>query len=252
VRIGRALAWVALALVLSVAWAYVSHLTTWSFVRDAPAQGRDLAARAWPPDLAYAAEIARPLADTIHMATLGTILAMAIASPLAMLAARNTTPHPLVRRATILVLVATRSVNSLIWALILVAVLGPGLAAGILAIALRSIGFVGKLLSEAVEETDPRPIEAIAATGARRLQVMWFGFLPRLAPAVGGVALFRWDINVREATILGLVGAGGIGLPLDACVQSLAWSRVATILLAILALVLAGETASARIRKRLA
>ena len=170
----------------------------------------------------------------------------------AALAARNTTPHAVLRRGAQLVLVSTRSINALIWALILVALLGPGPLAGVLAIAFRSIGFIGKLLSEAIEETDPRPVEAIAATGAIGPQILLFGYLPRIAPALGGIALFRWDINIREATILGLVGAGGIGLQLDACVQALEWPRVSVILLAVLALVLAGETVSARLRQALA
>ena len=104
-------------------------------------------------------------------------------------------------------IVASRSINSLIWALLLVSILGPGLLAGILAIAFRSIGFVGKLLYEAIEETDASQIEAVEATGAGRAQVLTYGYWPQVAPAFWGISVFRWDINIRESAVLGLVGS---------------------------------------------
>lgn len=234
--------------VLIAAWRYVSARTTWDFVGDAPRQAADLAGRMLPPDWSYTVAILRPLLETIHIATLGTLLAIAAAIPLALLAARNATPLRAARPAALLAIVASRSINSLLWALLLVAILGPGALAGILAIALRSIGFVAKLLYEAVEEIDPAPVEAVASTGAGRAQVLAYAVAPQVMPALAGIAAFRWDINIREATIVGLVGAGGIGLQLDAAVSSLQWPRVASILLAILALVILAEWASARIR----
>src|SRR3546814_3001427 len=99
------------------------------------------------------------------------------------------------------------SFNALIWALLLVAILGPGVLAGIFAIAFRSIGFVAKLLYEAIEEIDESQVEAIAATGAARGQVIAYGIAPQIMPAFAGISVFRWDINIRESTVLGLVGA---------------------------------------------
>ncbi|TNF65551.1 MAG: ABC transporter permease subunit, partial [Rhodobacteraceae bacterium] len=136
----------------------------------------------------------------------------------------------------------------LIWALLLVTIIGPGLLAGIVAIALRSIGFVGKLLYEAIEETDASQIEAIEATGASRAQILNYGIVPQIMPAFWGITVFRWDINIRESTILGLVGAGGIGLKLQASLNTLAWSQVTVILLLILATVVISEWVSARVR----
>ena len=119
--------------------------------------------------------------------------------PIAFLAARNTTPSVvLVRPIALLIIVSSRSINSLIWALLLVTILGPGVLAGIVAIALRSIGFIGKLLYEAIEEIDSAQVEAIEATGASPAQVMDYGIVPQIMPAFAGISVFRWDINIRE------------------------------------------------------
>ena len=133
--------------------------------------------------------------------------------------------------------------------LLLVAILGPGVLAGILAIALRSIGFIGKLLYEAIEEIDAAQIEAIEATGASSAQTMAWGVVPQVAPTLAGISVFRWDINIREATVLGLVGAGGIGMNLESSMSTLAWNQVALILLVILGTVVISEYVSARVRK---
>jgi phosphonate transport system permease protein len=154
----------------------------------------------------------------------------------------------LVRPVALFIIVASRSVNSLIWALILVVVFGPGMFAGILAIGLRSIGFIGKLLYEAIEEIDASQVEAVTATGARRAQVLAWGIVPQVMPAFAGISVFRWDINIREATVLGLVGAGGIGMQLQASINTLAWPQVTMILLLILGTVVVSEWLSARVR----
>ncbi|MCB1991119.1 MAG: ABC transporter permease subunit, partial [Geminicoccaceae bacterium] len=141
-----------------------------------------------------------------------------------------------------------RSINSLIWALLLVSMIGPGLLAGIIAIGLRSIGFVGKLLYEAIEEIDESQVEAVRATGASGAQVLDYGIVPQILPAFAGISVFRWDINIRESTILGLVGAGGIGLQLQASLNTLAWPQVTMILLLVLGTVLVSEWVSAKVR----
>jgi phosphonate transport system permease protein len=203
-----------------------------------------------PPRWSYAQRLWRPLWDTINIATLGTLLAIILASPIAFLAARNTTPSVvLVRPVALLVIVASRSINALVWGLLLVAILGPGVFAGIIAIALRSIGFVGKLLYEAIEEIDESQVEAIRATGASPPQVMAYGIVPQIVPVFASICVFRWDINVRESTVLGLVGAGGLGLALESSLNVLAWPQVTVILLMILATVVASEWITARVRK---
>jgi len=203
-----------------------------------------------PPRWSYMDRLWLPLWDTLNIATLGTALGVLIAFPVAFLAARNTTPsRTLVRPVALLVIVASRSINSLIWALLLVTVVGPGVLAGIVAIGLRSIGFVGKLLYEAIEETDRLQVEAITATGASRPQQLTYGVLPQIMPAFAGISVYRWDINIRESTVLGLVGAGGIGLQLNASVSMLAWPQVTVIFIAIFVTVVISEWLSARVRR---
>lgn len=230
-------------------WKQISDATTWFFVWDAPRIAGDIWDRATPPRWEYIAKLGRPIWDTLNIATLGTIIALILAVPVAFLAARNTTPSRLiVRPIALLIIVSTRSINSLIWALLLIAIIGPGVFAGVVAIAIRSIGFCAKLLYEAIEEIDRTQVEAISATGASPWQVMAYGIVPQILPAFAGIAVFRWDINIRESTVLGLVGAGGIGLQLQSSLNVLAWPQVSLILLVILAAVVLSEWVSAKVR----
>ena len=242
-------AWLFGAMVFLYCFKLISDKTTWFFVLDAGRQAADLGSRMAPPDWGYINVLWRPLWDTINIATLGTLLAIVVAVPVAFLAARNTTPSAaFVRPVALLIIVSSRSINSLIWALLLVAIVGPGVFAGVIAIGLRSIGFVAKLLYEAIEEIDRNQVEAVTATGAAGPQVLAYGVAPQIMPAFAGISVFRWDINIRESTVLGLVGAGGIGLELSAQIMELGWTRVAIILLAIIATVVVSEWVSAKVR----
>ena len=230
-------------------WTQISKATTWMFFWDAPRIASDIGGRAMPPRWSYMDKLWEPLWDTLNIATLGTVLALIMAVPVAFLAARNTTPSVLIiRPVALLIIVSTRSINSLIWALLLVKILGPGIFAGLIAIAIRSIGFCAKLLYEAIEEIDEKQVEAVRATGARPWQVMVYGIVPQIMPAFAGIAVFRWDINLRESTVLGLVGAGGIGLQLQGSLNTLAWPQVSLILIVILIAVVISEWVSAKIR----
>ena len=244
------LGWAAAALLFVQAWQVISGNTVWAFAWDAPTAGWDMATRMWPPRWSYLPAIWQPLWDTLSIATLGTLLGAVMAIPLAFLAARNTTPGRWsLRPLALSIIVASRSINSLIWAMLLVTIVGPGMLAGIIAIALRSIGFVGKLLYEAIEEIDPVQVEAIEATGAGRLQTIEYAVVPQILPAVVGTVVYRWDINIRESTVLGIVGAGGIGLPLAASVDTLAWPQVCVIFCAILLTVFVSEWVSGKVRQ---
>jgi phosphonate transport system permease protein len=221
------------------------------FLADAPEQMADLVTRMWPIDFAhYPGTVHAALMETIHIATLGTLLALILALPVGVLAAHNLVPSTPVNLAARLILVSSRSVNSLVWALLFVGIFGPGALAGTLAIAFRSIGFVGKLFGEALEEAQPGPIEALAAAGAPWASRMTFGYWPQVKPAFWSIALFRWDINVRESAVLGLVGAGGVGMALDSAMNLFQWPRVAVILLAIFAVVVFAEVVVTQVRKR--
>ena len=245
----RWIGWLIGVAIFIACWQKISETTTWFFVWDSPRIADDIWSRATPPRWEYISQLGRPIWDTLNIATMGTLLALCMAVPIAFLAARNTTPSSiLVRPFALLVIVSTRSINSLIWALLLIAIIGPGVFAGIMAIAIRSIGFCAKLLYEAIEEIDPNQVEAVNATGASRLQVMVYGIVPQILPAFAGIAVFRWDINIRESTVLGLVGAGGIGLQLSASLNVLAWPQVSLILIVILVAVVISEWISAKVR----
>lgn len=241
--------WLIGVAIFVVCWQRISEATTWFFVWDAPRIAGDIWTRATPPRWTYITQLGRPIWDTLNIATLGTLIAICLAVPVAFMAARNTTPSVLfIRPVALLIIVSSRSINSLIWALLLIAIIGPGVFAGVIAIAIRSIGFCAKLLYEAIEEIDHTQVEAISATGASRWQVMAYGIVPQILPAFAGIAVFRWDINIRESTVLGLVGAGGIGLQLSASLNVLAWPQVSLILLVILAAVMISEWVSAKVR----
>jgi phosphonate transport system permease protein len=173
------------------------------------------------------------------------------ALPVAFLAARNTTLNHgtwLIGRA---MLVLSRSINTVIWGLVFVAIFGPGPVAGICAVAARSVGFIAKLVAEAIEEVDAGQIEAVEASGARTFQVYAVAILPQILPVLIGTTIYRWDINVRESSVLGFVGAGGIGLLLYASINQFAWSQAIVILIAILGIVIISEALSAYVRSRI-
>ena len=232
-----------------VSIAYVSKQTMWVFVLDAPAQISDFIGRMFPPDIRYFGKVAPALWDTITISIFGTVIAVVLSFVLAILAAKNTTPNSVVRMIVLTIIVASRSVNSMIWALLIVQVVGPGLFASILAIAIRSLGMISKLMYEAIEEINIEPIEAITATGASKAQIFIYGYLPQLMPSFVSTSVYRWETNIRESTIIGIVGGGGIGLLLNSAINRLAWDQVMTILITILGTVVVSEWVSAKIRK---
>ena len=235
-----------------VAWSFRQVEIIPEFLYDAPQQTADLFRRMWPIDWAYYPKgVHAVLIETFHIATLGTLLALILGFPVALMAARNITKSTTLNWIAQFLLVSSRSVNSLIWALLFVAIFGPGALAGVLAIGFRSIGFVGKLLAEAFEEARPGPIEALISTGAPRLSLLSKGYWPQVEPSFWSVALFRWDINIRESAILGLVGAGGIGVALDSALNNLYWDQVGLILFVIFIVVMLAELMTSAIRSRI-
>ena len=228
------------------------------FLWDAPTQMKDLFERMWPVEWAFyftpqntgAQTVHQALLDSLAVAFLSTALGVLLALPFALLAARNITPWWWLNGAARFVLVATRSISTLLWALFFVAMFGPGALAGTCAIAFHSIGFIGKMLSEALEEADSGSLEALSAAGAPVSSRLLYGHWPQVKPAFVAITLFRWDINVRESAILGLVGGGGLGMALNASIDVFEWDRVALVLLVILAMVMLAEWVSTRLRQR--
>ena len=238
-------------IVAAIAWAMKGVEINWPWLFDAPQQMGDLLGRMVPPDFTNLGTILRVLVETVNIATIATGAGVILSLPVAYIAAQNTTPNQATLWLGRVILVTSRSVNTIIWALLFVAIFGPGALAGILAITFRSIGFLGKLMGEAIEEIDRRPVEALEATGASRAKVVLYAIVPQVMPAFWAVSILRWDINIRESTVLGLVGAGGIGLVLQGAIDTFNWQEAATVLLAILVLVIIGEFAAAWLRKRI-
>ncbi len=222
------------------------------FLYDAPAQLKDFFQRMWPMDTAYYPKtVHAALIETLNIATLGTLLCLVMAIPVGIMAASNVVPFKPLNMLAQLILVSSRSVNTLVWALLFIAIFGPGALAGTMAIAFRSIGFVGKLFGEALEEANRGTIDALTATGAPKVSVFVKGYWPQVMPSFASIALFRWDINVRESAVLGLVGAGGIGMAMDTAMNLFRWDQVAVVLATIFVVVIIAEIAVTMIRKRI-
>jgi phosphonate transport system permease protein len=210
----------------------------------------DFLARLFPPNLGYAPRLVEPTLQTLQMALWGTLLAIGLAAPLGVLAARNLTPHPACYWAARGALNALRGINELVFALIFVSAVGLGPFPGVLALALHTAGMLGKFYAEAMEGVDPGPVQAVAATGAGRLQTIRWAVLPQVMPAVVAFNLYRFEVSVRSATVLGLVGAGGIGFELMSSMRLFRYRDTATILLVIVGLVVLTDLVSTRIRSR--
>ncbi len=192
-----------------------------------------------------------PALETVLMATLATLLGSLMAIPVAWLGANNISP---LGRFTYMVgrvlMTLSRSVHEVVWGLVFVAAVGLGALAGVLAMAVRSIGFISKTVAEAIEDVNKGPVEAMRAVGANRFQVLMFGIVPQVLPVIIGNVIFEWDVNIRRSTIMGLVGAGGLGLTLHRQMASSNYGGIATVIFVILLLIIFGEVFSAWARKR--
>lgn len=240
-----------LIVVVAFVWSLQSIEIIPEFLYDAPQQTADLFLRMWPIDWSwYPKVVHEALIETLHIATLGTIIAVVLAGLVSLMVARNITRSVILNTIGRFILVATRSVHAMVWALFFVALFGPGALAGTLAIAVHSIGFTGKFLSEAIEEAKPGPIEALTAAGAPPLAILLKGYWPQVKPAFLAIAAFRWDINVRESAVLGLVGGGGLGMALDTALSNLYWDQAGLVLLVIFLVVIVTEVLTSWVRAR--
>ena len=195
---------------------------------------RQLASEMFPPDFRRFHAWIRPLADTLAMSVAGTALAVILSLPLALFAARSTTPNQIVYRASRALLNLLRSIPELIMGIIFVAMVGFGALPGVLAVGLHSVGMIGKFFAESIEHVDPKPIEAARAAGASPLQVVFHAILPQVLPQLADTTIYRWEYNFRASTVLGAVGAGGIGFELIAALRVLEYAQVSAILICIL------------------
>ena len=203
-----------------------------------------------PPDFGDWRNWIKPLFDTLAMSVAGTALAVGLSAPLAFLAARNTSPHPVAYQLARGLLNALRSVPELIMGIIFVAAVGFGALPGVLALGLHSVGMIGKFFSEAIEHADEAPIEAARAAGGTRLHVILHGVLPQVLPQMADISIYRWEYNFRASTVMGMVGAGGIGFELMGSLRIMQYQDVAALLLVILVMVTLVDTFSGYLRKR--
>jgi len=196
-----------------------------------------LVVRMLPPNWSVWKQVLSLSIETIYIAIMATTLAILISFPLALLAAKNTTPHLAAYHLTRNLLNFLRGVPELIFALLFVVAVGMGPFAGVLALSTHTIGVLGKIFAEYIEEARLGPQEAIISTGASRLQVICYGIVPQIMPNVLAMIFYRFEVNVRSATVLGFVGAGGIGFYLLTAMRLLNYSTSITCIIAILLMV---------------
>ena len=202
-----------------------------------------------PPDPGTSLPIyLKALGETLSIALLGTTLAAVFALPVSLLAARNVVPSNILRFPIRRFLDSIRGVDTLIWALVWINVVGLGPFAGVLAIAVSDFGAFGKLFSEAIEAADRKQVEGIRASGGNALHEIRFGLMPQVFPVIAGQVLYFIESNTRSATIIGIVGAGGIGLQLAEQIRVLEWQKVSFLILMILVAVAAIDWISSKLR----
>ncbi|MFW5733475.1 MAG: phosphonate ABC transporter, permease protein PhnE [Oceanidesulfovibrio sp.] len=203
-----------------------------------------------PPDFSDWQGWIEPLLDTLAMSVAGTAVAIALSIPLGLCAAYNTTPHPIAYQAARWLLNMLRSIPELIMGIIFVAAVGFGPLPGVLALGLHSVGMVGKFFAESIEHVCEEPVEAVRAAGANPLQVILHGVMPQVVPQMMDVSIYRWEYNFRASTVMGMVGAGGIGFELVASLRIMQYQEVTAILLVILLMVTLVDGLGTTLRKR--
>lgn len=232
-------------------WCYVSTSFSLAKLKDGWGGIVDIMNRMMPPSLDIIPGIIAPTIETIQISICGTLLAILFSIPLAICAASNITPHRILYTISRFILNASRAIPDMIFALIFVAAVGLGPFPGTLAIGFSSCGMLGKFIAESIENIDAGVLEAMDATGANRVQSFIYGIIPQVMPEFISLALFRWEMNFRASTVLGLVGAGGIGFELQAAMRLFNYRDMTMILIVILIIVSVVDKISASIRKRI-
>ncbi|WP_051213181.1 phosphonate ABC transporter, permease protein PhnE [Rubritepida flocculans] len=209
------------------------------------------AARAWPPFLEDLDAFLLRALETVAIAIVGTAVATLLAFPLSVLIARNTTPLPALALPLRWAINGFRGIDTVVFALLFVAAVGLGPFAGVLGMIVHSLGVIAKLNAEAIETLPAAPLEAAALSGANRTKVVTYAMLPQVMPQLASVSLYVWEANVRTSTILGIVGAGGIGIEIKAAIDLLDFPKLLTLSCIVLVMVTAIDQLSAWLRRRL-
>lgn len=210
----------------------------------------DLIAESLPPDFSDWQSWMMPLMDTLAMSVAGTAIAVIISIPLGILGASNTSPNRAVYQLARVIMNCLRAIPELIMGIIFVAAVGFGALPGVLALGFHSIGMVAKFIAEAIEHVDEGPVEATRASGASRLQSITHGVIPQVLPQIADVTIYRWEYNFRASTVMGMVGAGGIGFELMGSLRLMHYQEVMALLLLILVMVTLVDSVGAWLRKK--
>ncbi|RJR41183.1 MAG: phosphonate ABC transporter, permease protein PhnE [Desulfobacteraceae bacterium] len=246
---GAAQVGVGFVLVLASLW-YADFFNIERYVRGAIGVFQIIVREGLPPDFSRLAQWGKPLLDTLAMSIAGTAICIVFSFFLGFLAARNTTPHPLVYSGARMFLNFMRAIPELILGIIFLAAVGLGILPGVMALGFHSIGMVGKFFAEAIEHADRAPVEAVQACGGTPSQVLLHGVLPQVLPQMADVSFYRWEYNFRASTVMGMIGAGGIGFELISSLNLMDYRQVTALLLVILACVTMVDELSALMRKR--
>ena len=237
------------AVAFVLAWSAQGTQLSWGELADGLPQIGDFLSRSFPPNWKILGNLVGPAVETVQIAIWGTLLGVIGAIPVSFLAARNLNRNRVVYQAARQMLNVARSINELILALVFVSAVGLGPFPGVLALALHGIGMVGKFFAESIEEIDDGPLEALRATGARPLQVIVFGVLPQVITAWIATVLYRFEVNLRQATVLGMVGAGGLGFELVSSLKLFKYQDTATCIVVVTLMVVVADTISSRLRQ---
>jgi phosphonate transport system permease protein len=249
-RIARWLALLAFAIIVlgisaqGIGFSFGELVRGWPYIFD-------LVTRMLPPNWSFISRLVKPILETIQLAIWGTVLSVILSLPICFLAAKNLSPHPVVFHVTRQLLNAARGINEIIFALIFVAAVGLGPFAGVLALSIHGAGMLATFFAEAIEEVDHGPVEALRATGANAVQTIAFGVMPQVIPSWIAATLYRLEVNLRAATILGMVGAGGIGFELMGSLKLFQYEDTAMCVLVILIMVMSADYLSTKLRARI-
>jgi len=250
---GSWLTYSALALAIGwlLHWSAGGAQMSWSELAGGMPQIGDFLSRSVPPDLNILPRLWAPALETIQIAIWGTLLSVLLALPLSFIAASNLHSWNWLRRVTRQFMNVIRSINELILALVFVSAVGLGPFPGVLALALHGMGMLGKFFAEAIEEIDDGPLQALRSAGASQLQIIAFGVVPQVITAWIAVVLYRFEVNLRSATVLGMVGAGGLGFELVSSLKLFRYQETATCIIVITIMIITADMASNWLRSRI-
>ncbi|MEG0149955.1 MAG: phosphonate ABC transporter, permease protein PhnE [Comamonas sp.] len=241
----------ALAIAWLLHWSAGGAQMSWGELAGGMPQIGDFLTRSVPPDMSILPRLWAPALETIQIAIWGTLLSVMLALPLSFIAASNLHSWHWLRRITRQFLNVVRSINELILALVFVSAVGLGPFPGVLALALHGMGMLGKFFAEAIEEIDDGPLQALRSAGASQLQIIAFGVVPQVITAWIAVVLYRFEVNLRSATVLGMVGAGGLGFELVSSLKLFRYQETATCIIVITVMVIAADLVSNALRSRI-